>query len=350
MFLLTLFVFWAFSLRSEDQNLLVGKMQMSLDKNQNESVEEIWDENEDVLLKNQDAMEKLALSFERREKYLEALKIYKKLVSEFYSKEHSKIVNFYQVKEFDKSPYMKTQLPYYYYKIAFLNVQIFKKTDSYTPKAERQKLLTVAETSIRFAEVISENANDGTLLKELLKEKNQFDESLVFEKSWYTTLSIVSWQDHLYLYENRTSKTPILSTNLGACAGGGRKWENMKYEFHIDGCFFQGKSTASSIAPNSDYEGQSNVPINAVFLGPGVYFKSLSDHIKIGLQSTFFYRTGKWSVPASGDFIMGDKTIYGGGVSALMKVKVKRFHLITKIGKIFPNPSINWTMGISFDF
>lgn len=327
---------------------LVSEMQMALDKNQDEKVEDIYDENEDDLAKQKEALEKLALSFERREKYLEASKIYKKLITQAYPREHAEVMRQKDQETIDASVYQKTNLPYYYYKLAFLFIQQYRTTNEYTSKADRQKLYQLAETSISFAGKVSQNENEIKVLKDLLGEKQQSDIDHAYLGSWYAVTFLTSWQDHVYLHSGAGGKTRLLTTNIGLCAGGGKKWENIKYEFNMEGCLFRGTSTISSEAAITTYE-QSSVPVTAVFMGPGFYLKSWSESIKVGVQLPFFYRTGDWSLPA-GDFTFGKKTLLGAGPVFQMKVKAKKINFITKFGKLFPNPSVAWSVGGSYDF
>lgn len=327
---------------------LVSEMQIALDKNQDEKVEDIYDENEDDLSKQKEALEKLALSFERREKYLDASKIYKKLITQAHPKEHAEVMRQKDQAVIDSSIYQNTKLPYYYYKLAFLFIQQYRKTNEYTSKADRQKLFQLAETSIVFAGKVSKNEDEIKVLKDLLGEKEQADIDQSYVRSWYAVAFLSSWQDHVYLYDANGSKTRLLTTNIGLCAGGGRKWENIHYEFNMEGCLFRGNSTISSEAAITTYE-QSSVPVTALFMGPGFYLKSWSESIKVGVQVPLFYRTGDWSLPGDG-FTFGKKTLIGGGPVFQMKVKAKRINFITKFGKLFPNPSVAWSVGGSFDF
>lgn len=327
---------------------LVSEMQIALDKNQDEKVEDIYDENEDVLSNQREALERLALSFERREKFLDASKIYKKLITQAYPKEHAEVMRRKDQQKIDASVYQNTRLPYYYYKLAFLFVQQFRSTHEYTNRNDKQKLLQLAETSITFASKVSDNDDEIKLLRELLTEKEQLEIDLTYKPAWYAVTFLTSWQDHVYLYNAAGTKTRLLTTNIGLCAGAGKKWENIHYEFNMEGCFFRGNSTISSEAALTTYE-QSSVPVMGIFVGPGFYLKSWSESIKVGLQLPLFYRKGDWSLP-EGNFSFGKETLIGGGPVFQMKVKAKKINFITKFGKLFPNPSTAWSIGGSYDF
>ena len=67
-------------------------MQLYLDKNQLEKVEDVYDENEDSLGKNWMALERLAISFERRDKFKEAIEIYRKIIVNFNKEAHDKVL------------------------------------------------------------------------------------------------------------------------------------------------------------------------------------------------------------------------------------------------------------------
>jgi hypothetical protein len=328
---------------------LISEMQMALDKNQEEKVEDLFDENEKLISKSREALERLAISFERRSKFIEAAKIYKKLISLFYEKEHNYLMKNKDSNNFNSAEIQKTQLPYYYYKLAFLFVQQYRTTHEFTNPSEKAKLYQIATISIVIAEKASKNPSEIKLLKELLLEKENEEINMQYVESWYGLMGISSWQDYVYL-KNSTlyTRSKLITTNIGLCLGGGKKWENIKYEFNLDGCYFQGTSTVSEVDTNIQFS-QSKVPVKAVFMGPGLYVKSFSEYIKIGLQVPIFYRNGNWALP-KGNYTFENQSLIGGGPMIQIKVKAKKINILTRIGKMFPNPSILWSTGLTYDF
>ena len=99
----------AFAANSPNENLKL--MQLYLDKNQLEKVEDIYDE-EDSLSKNWMALERLAISFERREKFKEAIETYRKIIIGFNKEAHERVLST-PPSRMDSSYYDKTKLQLY---------------------------------------------------------------------------------------------------------------------------------------------------------------------------------------------------------------------------------------------
>lgn len=339
------FLFGAASLAADESLEKLKLMQLYLDKNQLEKVEDVYDENEDILNNKWMAQERLAISFERREKLKEAIDVYRKLIIQFNKPAHDKVISSTSPVEVDTA-----KLPLYYYKLAFLNTQLFIKSHAYTGDAERARYKKNAEGFIGLARKVKVDEGELKLLDDQLKEKIVFEENLVFKPHWYAMWDVVSWQDHVHLVNTTTSvKHNLLSTNLGACVGAGRNWQNVKYEFNAEGCFAMAKSTISSESQAITYQ-QSKVPVKGIIAGPGMYFKSFSENVLVGFQLPIMYRTGDWTLPENQPYrFERDKTV-GVGYFLQTKFKVKNVSVRTRLGKIFPNPGSHWSIGALYEF
>ena len=142
-------------------------MQLNLDKNHLEKVEEIYDDHEELLSKNIVAIERLAISFERREKLKEAVEIYRKLIINFNQSMHDKILNS-PVNKMSDQFYSGNKLPFYYYKLAFLNTQLFVKSHQYTPELDRLKYKKNAEGFIALSRKVKGDEEELKLLEDQL--------------------------------------------------------------------------------------------------------------------------------------------------------------------------------------
>ena len=146
-----------FAANSPNENIKL--MQLYIDKNQLEKVEDLYDEEEDTLSKNWMAMERLAISFERREKFKEAIEVYRKIITNFNKEAHQRILAT-PASKMDSSSYDKTKLQLYYYKLAFLNTQLFSKTSYYTQENERNKFKKNAEGFIGLSRKVKVDEGD----------------------------------------------------------------------------------------------------------------------------------------------------------------------------------------------
>lgn len=346
--------FLAFSISSvamgADQTIeKIKLMQLYLDKNQVEKVEDLYDEEEDTLGKNWMALERLAISFERREKFKEAIEVYRKIIINFNKAAHEKVLAT-PPSAMDASYYDKTKLPLYYYKLAFLNTQLFSKTNAYTPEQDRSKFKKNAEGFIGLARKVKVEEADLKLLEDLLQEKITNDENLEYKPSWYAALDILSWQDRVILVNRSTNvKNNLLSTAIGTCVGAGRKWENIKYEFDLEGCFAVASATISSENRAINYQ-QSSVSVKGLIVGPGMYFKTISDNVLLGVHLPIKYRQGDWTNPDENTYRFEKEKALEAGYFIQAKVKVKRVSLRTRLGKVFPNPGSLWSIGAVYDF
>ncbi|MBC7537568.1 MAG: hypothetical protein H7281_02010 [Bacteriovorax sp.] len=342
-----LFTIFTTDLRAADVNTNIKKMQLSLDKNNPENVEEIYDVNEESLSKNWMALERLALSFERRNKYKEAIEVYRKLIAKFNLPEHKKII------ESTASPvtenlYTTNKLPYYYYKLAFLNAQLFVSSNKYMPEADRIKFKKNAEGYIGILKKVRTDEGEIKLIEELISEKIKIEDQLSYKTNWYVFLDVISWQDRVYLKNSSTkTKSKLLSTDIGSSLGVGKKWSNSRYEFNMEGEYSVATSTISNDGAGPTYL-QSSVPVHSIIAGPGMYYKAFSDKVFVGLQIPFSYRTGDWEVPTGYEF-ENDKQ-FGAGYFFQVKFAMGNIAIQTRLGKIFPNPASHWSIGAIYDF
>lgn len=324
-------------------------MQLYLDKNQLEKVEDLYDEEEDSLSTNWMALERLAISFERREKLKEAIEVYRKIIVNFNKSAHENILTTPEA-SLEENVYEKTKLPLYYYKMAFLNTQLFSKTHEYIPTKDRLRFKKNAEGFISLCRKIKVDEGDLKLLEELLQEKMKNDESLQYKRSWYASLDVLSWQDRIILVTKSSGeKSNLLSTAIGSCIGLGRKWENVKYEFDIEGCLAVANATISSENKAINYQ-QSSVSVKGFIAGPGMYFKTFSENVLLGVHLPVKYRKGDWTNPDESLYRFERLKSFEVGYFLQSKIKVKRISLRTRIGKVFPNPGSLWSIGAIYDF
>lgn len=347
---LLLICFSSLSLYAADNSIEHLKlMQLYLDKNQPEKVEDLYDEHEETLENKWMALERLAISFERREKFKEAVETYRKIINKFNRNQHERIISTPQ-RLVTREMYENNKLPLYYYKLAFLNVQLFLKTHNYTDPIEKSRFKKNAEGFIGLARKVAVDEVELKLLEEQLKEKLTTEENKTFKAHWYAMWDIVSWQDRVELINTLTKvKHNLLSTNLGTCLGAGRSWENVHYELTTEGCFVIASSTISSESTAVTYQ-QSKVPVKGLIAGPGMYFKSFSENILVGFHVPIMARKGDWTLPENQPYSFEKDSTIGVGYFLQTKFKVKNLSIRTRLGKIFPNPGSHWSIGAIYDF
>lgn len=341
-----LLIICATKVQAADVTTDIKKMQLSLDKNNPENVEEIYDVNEESLSNNWMALERLALSFERRNKFKEAIEVYRKLITKFNLVAHKKIVE--QTPPIDPTYYNTNKLPYYYYKLAFLNAQLFVSSNKFMPEADRMKYKKNAEGYTGLLKKIKGDEGEIKLIEEQIQEKIKTEDRLSYKSNWYAFVDVISWQDRVYLKNLATGvKSNLLSTAIGSSLGAGKKWSNSLYEFNIEGMYSFASSTISNDGEGPTYL-QSSVPVNSLIVGPGMYYKAFSDKVFVGIQIPFSYRTGSWEVPSGYQF-ENDKQ-FGAGYFFQVKFYIGNLAIQSRLGKIFPNPGSHWAIGALYDF
>lgn len=316
-------------------NSALLEMQLALDKNQWEKVVDLFDENEDSLKTDPkiylEAKEKLALSLERQKKYRQSYELFSEL--------YNQVIETHEKKNF------------YGYKMAFLAITEYRMIHEYTPEEVIAQNKLNRESALRNLETLKVDPEEIKLLTEMVTEYEEEKLRAQYKKQLRISLEFMSFQDHVYLL-NRSSgkKTRLLATHSGLCAGGGREFENDVRLFQLAGCFYRGTSTISSEATSVTYD-QSSVPVNGVFFTPGYFTKTFSKNFIIGVETPVFYRSGEWTLPA-GQFSFSKENLMGAGVNVVMKIRPQKFEdkweLTTKLGKLFPNPSINWSIGLGY--
>jgi hypothetical protein len=331
---------------SADTVTNIKKMQLLLDKNNPEGVEEIYDLDEESLGKNWMALERLALSYERRNKFKEAIDIYRKLISQFNLPAHKKISE--TASPLPENTYTTNKLPYYYYKLAFLNSQLFASSNNYMLETERSRFKKNAEGYIDLLKKVKADESEIKLIVDQIQEKVKIEDLLAYKTNWYVFFDFISWQDRVYLKNSSTGgKATLLSTSIGSSFGAGKKWSNSRYEFNFEGMYSFGTSTISNDGSGDRYL-QTSVPVTALTVGPGFYYKAFSDKVFVGLHLPISYRTGQWDVPP-GYVFEKDKQL-GAGYFLQVKFYIGKLAIQSRLGKILPNPGSHWAVGALYDF
>lgn len=327
---------------------LNAKIRLILDKANYEEAEEIFDENEELLKKNPSALELLALSYERRSKLNEAIKIYTDIIRYYHADAHKEVLKLKQG-EITPKDKQNERLQFYYYKLSMLYIQMYQSSHIFTEKNEVARRKKLAQTAVDTAEKAGLDRVDLISLRESLNEKIKLDQSYDYQKNYFFTLQMTSWQQKMLLIKQSDGqKSELLTTNLGECLGGGFRYSNAYKEFELGICGGKANSTISSQTTQVNYQ-QADVNVTYLQIEPSFYSKHFSEFVLLGFQPVFFYTSGAWNVPSS-DYNFEEKSNLRAGYHILAKVRMNRFEIITKFGKVFPNPSSNWILGLNYSF
>lgn len=345
--LLTLFFFKTSNSYSAENNILlfVKKMQIALDKNDPDLAIEIYETNEDKLSDNWLANERLALAYERKNKYKNSIDIYLTIIKKFNSNENQLILN---TKEpLLPSLYQNNKLPFYYNKLAFLYGQLFIQSHKYIPKNEQMEYKKNAENYLMLLKKVNADSNEIKLIEDEFLEKIAKQTLLEYKSNWYFFSDLISWQDAVYLINDTTKgKTTLIGTSIGTSFGFGKKWSNQNNEFNLEGMFAKVTSTLKDNGAGESYL-QTSVPETSFIFGPGYYSKTFSEKVLLGIQTPIAYKSGQWD-PKSGSTLSKTKQ-WGAGFFLQVKFYYSKFSFQSRLGKIFPNPGSHWSLGVQYD-
>jgi hypothetical protein len=329
-----------------DSNDLTKKMQLALDKNQPDIAERIFSDNETSLNQSWQALERLAISFERQEKFKEASDVYKKLILNFNKTNHVKFIN---AKDKSSFPEIEnTRLPFYYYKSAYLNAMLYKSNNLKIEDDQKKKYFNNTNSYLQLSKKLNATDDEVKLVEDILNDKQKNELDLVVVKKMYMSLEMVSWQDKVYLKSKTTGALTSLTSNvLGTGVSLGKKWESGKSETSLEGSFLYGKSTVSAI--NSDTYSQSSVNTMAFIIAPGFFYKfPINKKAMLGLDIPIMYRHGDYTLPEGSEFEKASILTVGYFIKS--KVYFDKFGFQMKVGRTFANPGSQWSIGVVYDF
>ncbi len=187
------------------------------------------------------------------------------------------------------------------------------------------------------------------LVKKVQIHLNDLKESVYrFTKS--LSISYMSWQAQAFLKDPTSSKTTLVLTNDGPCAGGSAGWENFRFYALVDGCLFVGRGTVSAISSAGIKYQQSDIPTQAVKLGPILGLKVSSTGARIGLGLPILYTKQDLERPKQQGYSVQEARSWSGLIALNSQWNFASWYVHTEFGKFLTEDEVLWKFGLGKKF
>lgn len=174
-------------------------------------------------------------------------------------------------------------------------------------------------------------------------------ENKVYKFSRSLSFQYISWQNESTL-SGPGSKTGLVVTNRGLCAGGDMGYENSFYHFYVDGCVFAGSGGVSSDSSSAITYRQSNVPAYGAKFGPGASMIVSSSGSRIGLKLPIIYTMQKLQEPKNAAYTIKEDSPVSFVGSIYSRWQFKRWYLQTEFGLYIQKEQTFWGLGLGKTF
>lgn len=174
-------------------------------------------------------------------------------------------------------------------------------------------------------------------------------ENKVYKFSRSLSFQYISWQTEATL-EGPGSKTGLVVTNRGVCAGGDMGYENSFYHFYVDGCVFAGSGGVSSDSTSLIKYQQSNVGAFGAKFGPGASMIVSSSGSRIGLRVPVIYTKQKLQEPKNAAYSIKEDDPLSYVVSLYSRWQFKTWYFQTEFGKYVQKEQTYWGLGLGKNF
>lgn len=303
-------------------------------------LEEIDDIEEDLDYKqNAKIFELKALALEEKKNFPEAIRIYQKLIKANYSK----YIRYLKSKKEFKFP---KRMFFYYLKTAELFVDYYIDLPESYSLSKRRGVRKKIRSYLAVVKKMDETNDSVAKVFDRMKQFDTHLRSLEYNRSYFVYTSIVSWQN-FFKVSDGTREAKVLSTVIGNCLGGGASWSNIKYDWVMQGCYFSGKSTATTENQAITYE-QAQVPVSGFLAEAGWMTKSFAEDVSLGIFLDILSQRGEWDT--KGSFELSETDYTRAGYTLKTKWDVSSFSFLISAGRIFKNQSYLFQLQTSYNF
>lgn len=174
-------------------------------------------------------------------------------------------------------------------------------------------------------------------------------ENKVYKFSRSLSVQYMSWQTESTLTGPGT-KTGLVVTNRGACAGGDVGYENAFYHFYLDGCYFAGSGGVASDSTASIRYRQSNVAAHGLKLSPGASMIVSSSGSRIGLRLPMIYTIQNLQEPQNNAYSIKKDSPLSFVGSLYSRWQFKKWYMQTEFGQYLQKEQTFWALGIGKNF
>lgn len=289
----------------------------------------------------------ISYSLRKRGFYRQDIKLNVRLIKQNYASHHKKLIA--QIKNADTvdGEEYPEGLKVLYWNLMNDYGQILEsyKDQSTLIKKDHQHYLMFSKmlSELEFREGKVDKYNDKIVAHITYLENKVYK----FVKS--VSFQYISWQNESTL-TGPGSKTGLVVTNRGLCAGGDAGWENSFYHFYVDGCVFAGSGGVSSDSTSGIKYQQSNVGAYGAKFGPGASMIVSSSGSRLGLRVPIIYTQQKLQEPKNAAYSIKEDSPISYVVSMYSRWQFKTWYFQTEFGKYVQKEQTYWGLGLGRNF
>jgi len=289
----------------------------------------------------------ISYSLRKRGFYRQDIKLNVRLIKQNYANQHKRLVTDIKNAETIDGDDYPDALKVLYWNLMNDYGQILEsyKDASTLIKKDHQHYLMFSKilSELEFREGKVDKYNDKIVahITYLENKVYKFSRSLSFQ--------YMSWQNESTL-SGLGSKTGLVVTNRGLCAGGEMGYENAFYHFYMDGCVFAGSGGVSSDSSSAITYRQSNVPAYGAKFGPGASMIVSSSGSRLGVKLPIIYTMQKLQEPQNSAYSIKEDSPVSFVGSLYSRWQFKRWYVQTEFGLYIQKEQTFWGLGLGKTF
>lgn len=279
--------------------------------------------------------------------YRQDIKLNVKLIKQNFSREHQKLLSDLRASETIDGEDYPDALKVLYWNLMNDYGKILEgyENQSALIKKDHQHYLIFSKllSELEFREKMVDKFNDKIIAH------IQHLENKVYKFSSSLFASYVSWQQDSIL-KGPSSKTGLIVTNSGVCAGGDIGFENYLFHFYLDGCVFAGSGGVSADSTSTITYQQSNVPALGFKAGPGASMIVSSSRSRIGIKLPLIYTIQNLQEPKNPGYSIESGSPLSFVASLYSRWQFNTWYFQTEFGKYMQQEQSFWGLGIGKNF
>jgi hypothetical protein len=289
----------------------------------------------------------ISWSLRKRGFYRQDIKLNVRLIKQNYANQHKKLVRDIKNAETIDGEEYPEALKVLYWNLMNDYGQILEsyKDASTLIKKDHQHYLMFSKilSELEFREGKVDKYNDKIVAH------ITYLENKVYKFSRSLSVQYLSWQTESTL-DGPGSKTGLVVTNRGVCAGGDVGYENSFYHYYVDGCFFAGSGGVSSDSTAAIKYRQSNVGAYGVKISPGASMIVSSSGSRIGVRLPMIYTNQNLQEPQNNAYSIKKDSPLSFAGSLYSRWQFKTWYMQTEFGKYIQKEQTYWALGLGKNF
>jgi len=304
-----------------------------------------------------DQIKDVSSCLEKLNKNKIGIKFHIQLIKSHFKSQKKKVLNAIYTESID-FPYVKkykqSLMKYHLQRLTLFYLSIFEVSNNGTKinNQRKRKINWFIDTLANM----QENEDDEEFLQDVEDRLLDKKEELIkydFKQNYFLSLNFISWQNfHNSVFNTENIK--LLSTNKSQVITVASRWRNIHHEFNIEFSYLLGSSNISPLE-NGIGPSQGGVGLNGVLLNFSYHTLKLTDEASFGIELPFLVQRSAFSeslnLTDEQDSLIASKNIrVFTGLVFGVHWDIKRFTLLTKIGKLLNTKSSFLQFGLGYNF